>query len=107
MTNTTNAAPKMLDLIRAANKANGRTWDPTATPYRVGFYYDGTFTSNMFECATFATEAEARAVFEAGLPSHGKRAKIDLAVNVDAWTSRGRWQHVASRGRRARKNVAK
>jgi len=107
MTNTETPRPKMVDLFRAAAEHGYPRWNPVTHPYRVMYSRPSSYDGRpLGETAVFATEAEARAAFDATMPACAVgRVYIHLAINGEDWCNRGRWQMVASRGRRGKKSA--
>jgi hypothetical protein len=79
-------------------------WDPVAEPWRVVWTYNTT----QIGCygwsqrvSTFRTEAEARAAMDKPFGDRvTTRCDVQVAVNAETWMKNGRWQRIASRGRR-------
>lgn len=80
------------------------TWNPETHPWRVQIVLSGSqFPYGWRSVETvYASEAEARAVFDAPLPAFGSKIMIQFAENAPTWRNNGRWRQVARRLRTER-----
>lgn len=81
-------------------------WDPVAKPWRVSVDYAcpraaGGWSSTV---ATFATRAEAEAVFQLPMEPETLGATLTQAMNPESWLRNGGWRLHASRGRARRRS---
>lgn len=77
-----------------------RPWNPVEKPYRVTWTYAAAYPANWRDTQkVYATEAEARAAFDAPM---GRARSVDLmvAVNPETWHRNGSWKSLAQRKNR-------